>query len=152
MRLERYAEAVPYLRKAVSLASDNVDYIYSLGSVYRDNKMFDQAISEYNKVRVLKNDYPSLHNDLADIYVNLGRGQEALAEYRKEAKYCGEKLKNSPADPVLLNNYAYALNGSGESNRAQEIAEGLVSAYPRYRQAHLTMSKIYEKMGKRDLH
>ncbi|MFA4853738.1 MAG: tetratricopeptide repeat protein [Candidatus Omnitrophota bacterium] len=151
MRLERYREALPYLQKAVSLAPDNVDYIYSLGSVYRDDKMFNQAILEYNKVRVLKNDYPNLHNDLADIYVNLGRGEQALAEYRQEAKYCREKLKNSPADPALLNNYAYALNGAGESSRAREIAEGLVSTYPRYRQARLTISKIYEKMDKHDL-
>lgn len=151
MRLERYAEALPYLQKAVSLAPENVDYLYSLASIYRDNKMLSQAIEGYSKVNLLKSDYPNLHNDLADIYVVLGSPAQALVEYRQEAKYCREKLKNSPADPILLNNYAYALNGAGESSRAQEIAEGLVSAYPRYRQTYLTMSKIYEKMDKHDL-
>lgn len=151
MRLERYAEALTYLKKAVSLDPDNADYIYSLGSVYRDNKMVDQAISEYNKVRMLKNDYPNLHNDLADIYLNLGRTEEALSEYRQEIKYCREKLKNSPNDSTALNNYAYALSGIGESGKAQEIAEGLVSSYPRYREAYLTLSRIYEKMNKHDL-
>jgi len=50
-----------------------------------------------------------------------------------------------------LNNYAYALNGIGGSAKAEQIAEGLVLAYPRYRQAYLTLSKIYEKMNKNDL-
>jgi len=151
MRLERYGEAAAYLKKAVSLDPNNADYIYSLGSVYRDNKMFDQAISEYNKIRVLKNDYPNLHNDLADIYVNLGRNKEAISEYQQEIKYCREKLKSFPNDPVALNNYAYALNGINEPGKAQEVAERLVSLYPRYREAYLTLSRIYEKMNKHAL-
>ncbi|TAM43813.1 tetratricopeptide repeat protein [bacterium] len=151
MRLERYAQALPYLEKAVSLAPENVDYLYSLASVYRDNKMFSQALEEYGKVGALKSNYPNLHNDLADIYVILGQAVRALAEYRLEIKFCREKLKRSPADPLQLNNYAYALNGAGEPDKAREIAEGLVLAHPDYRQAHLTLAKIYEKMNKNDL-
>lgn len=152
MRLERYSEAIPYLEKAASLDPENADYVYSLASVYRDNKMFAQALEGYRKLGVLKNDYPNLHNDIADIYIALGKPDQALSEYRQEIKYSGEKLeKSSAADPVLLNNYAYALNGIGGSAKAQQIAEGLVLAYPRYRQAHLTLSKIYEKMNKNDL-
>ena len=80
MHLERYTEAITYLKKAVSLDPNNTDYIYSLGSVYRDNKMFNQAISEYNKLSVLKNDYLNLHNDLADIYDNLSNHAQAILE------------------------------------------------------------------------
>jgi tetratricopeptide (TPR) repeat protein len=53
MHLERYAQAIIYLKKAVSLDPNNTDYIYSLGSVYRDNQMPDQAILEYRKLNVL---------------------------------------------------------------------------------------------------
>lgn len=151
MRLERYPEALVYLKKAVSLDPDNLNYIYSLGSVYRDNRMFEQALAQYNKIRVLGDDFPNLHNDLADIYVNLGRPEEAIAEYRREINYCREKLKNSPRDPVALNSYAYALNGINEPDKAKEVAEGLVTLYPRYREAYLTLSLIYEKMHKPDL-
>jgi protein O-GlcNAc transferase len=151
MHLERYAEAITYLKKAVSLDSNNTDYIYSLGSVYRDNKMFNQAILEYNKLSVLKNNYPNLHNDLADIYDNLGNRTQAVLEYQKEAGYCQQELKNNPTSPVLLNNYAYALNGFGESEKAKETIEGVINAYPRYRQAYLTLSRINEKMQNADL-
>ena len=151
MYLERYTEALPYLRKAVNLAPDNLEYAYSLASVYRDAKMFDQAIAEYRRVSALKDDYPNLHNDLADIYIVLNRPNQALVEYKKEMQYGQEKMKIYPLDPVVLNNYAYALNGAGKSLQALEVAEKLVIAYPHYRQAHLTMSKIYEKLKKPDL-
>ena len=151
MHLERYAEAITYLKKAVSLDPNNTDYIYSLGSVYRDNKMFNQAISEYNKLSVLKNDYLNLHNDLADIYSNLGNRALAVLEYQKEARYCQQELRNNPGSPVLLNNYAYALNGLGESEKAKEIIGGVINSYPRYRQAYLTLSKINELMQNADL-
>lgn len=151
MHLERYAEAITYLKKAVSLDPNNTDYIYSLGSVYRDNKMFNQAISEYSKLSVLKNDYPNLHNDLADIYDNLSNHAQAVLEYQKEARYCQQELRNNPDNPVLLNNYAYALNGLGESEKAKEIIDGVINSYPRYRQAYLTLSRINEKMQNADL-
>jgi len=145
MHLERYAEAITYLKKAVSLDPGNTDYIYSLGSVYRDNKMFSQAISEYNKLMVLKNDYPNLHNDLADIYNILGNRGQAVLEYQKEARFCQQELETDPDNPELLNNYAHALNALGESEEARKIIEGVIKSYPRYRQAYLTLSKIYEK-------
>jgi len=146
MHLERYAEAITYLKKAVSLDPDNTDYIYSLGSVYRDNKMFNQSISEYNKLNVLKKDYPNLHNDLADIYDNLGNHAQSVLEYQKEARDCQLELASNPDNPVLLNDYAYALNGLGESEKAKEIINGVINSSPRYRQAYLTLSRIHEKM------
>jgi len=146
MHLERYDQAAIYLKKAVFLEPNNPDYIYSLGSVYRDNKMFDQAILEYNKLNVLKNNYLNLHNDLADIYYNLGDHEAAILEYQKEAQHCQRELENNPGNPVLLNNYAYALNGLGKSQEAKEVIEKVLLAYPRYRQAYLTLSKINEKM------
>ncbi len=151
MHLERYAEAITYLKKAVSLDPNNTDYIYSLGSVYRDNKMFDQAIIEYNKLNVLKDDYLNLHNDLADIYDNLGNRAQAISEYQKETRYCLRELENNPDNPVLLNNYAYALNCLGEFEKAKKAIESVVSSYPRYRQAYLTLARIHENMENSDL-
>lgn len=94
---------------------------------------------------VLKNDYPNLHNDLADIYNILGNRGQAVLEYQKEARFCQQELETDPDNPELLNNYAHALNALGESEEARKIIEGVIKSYPRYRQAYLTLSKIYEK-------
>ncbi len=151
MHLERYAEAITYLKKAISLDANNTDYIYSLGSLYRDNKMFNQAILEYNKLSVLKNGYPNLHNDLADIYENLGNSAQAILEYQKEVRYSQQELKDNPGDSVLLNNYAYALNGLGEFLKAKAVIDEVINYAPHYRQAYLTLSRINEKMQNKDL-
>lgn len=151
MLLERYSQALPYLQKALILASDNADYAYSLASVYRDNKMYNQAIEIYKKLSKLNNDYPNMHNDLADIYTILNDPYQALLEYRKEMQNCQVKIKHSPNDPVALNDYAYALNGVGQSKEAGQIAEKLIISYPKYRQAYITLSKIYQKTGRNDL-
>ncbi|MDD5560906.1 MAG: tetratricopeptide repeat protein [Candidatus Omnitrophica bacterium] len=151
MHQERYAEAITYLQKAVSLEPNNVEYIYSLGSVYRDNKMFNQAISEYNKVSALKNNYPNVHNDLADIYDNLGNRAQATLEYQKEVQLCQQEIRSNPDSPILLNNYAYALNGLGESKKAKGIIDGVINSHPSYRPAYLTLSKIGERMQDRGL-
>jgi tetratricopeptide (TPR) repeat protein len=87
-----------------------------------------------------------LHNDLADIYDNLGNRAQSVLEYQKEARDCQQELVGNPDNPVLLNNYAYALNGLGESEKAKEIIDGVINSYPRYRQAYLTLSRIHEKM------
>lgn len=146
MHLEQYSEAINYMKKAVSLDPDNPDYVFSLGSLYRDNKMFKEAIAEYNKLNALENDYPGLHNSLADIYDNLSDRDTALAEYQKEAQACREKLRLDPGNAEILNNYAYALSGLGQTSKAKEVVDGLIRDYPRYRQAYLTLAKISEKM------
>lgn len=151
MFIERYAEAIPYFKKASNIDPDNVNYLYSLASIYRDNKMYVRAIQEYKRLSALKNDYPNMHNDLADIYAVLNNSDLALQEYQQELRNCEIKLKISPLDPVTLNDYAYALNGIGQSQEASQIAEKLVAAYPRYRQAYITLSRIYQKMGKNAL-
>ena len=51
MNLERYEEAITFLEQAIKLDSQNKDYIYSLANLYRDNKRFELAISEYLSFR-----------------------------------------------------------------------------------------------------
>jgi tetratricopeptide (TPR) repeat protein len=148
MQLERYKEALVYLNKAVLLDPMNADLHYSLASVYRDSGRFNEAMQEYGNLIRIKQDYPNVHNDLGDIYKNLGRISEASVEYRKEMALTTEKLRSSVQGPALLNNLAYAYNGLGESRKAEETIQKVISAWPQYRQAYLTLAKIYEGSGK----
>jgi tetratricopeptide (TPR) repeat protein len=147
MNLERYEEALPYLKKAVELAPQDADMQYSLASVYRDSGRPIEAIREYGKLTFLKPDYPNVHNDLGDIYRNLSRDSDADSEFNKEIANCKVKLAINPEDAIILNDYAYALNGIGESDKAGETIEKVVTSNPGYRQAQLTLAKICEKTG-----
>ncbi len=151
MNLERCKEALAYLFRAVELDPGNLDYIYSLASIYRDNNMPQEALRWYAKLNSMRPDYPNLHNDVGDIYANLGRKTEALSEYIMEKENCRVKIKAGRADPETMNDYAYALNATGDYAQAREFAEALTQRHPRYRQAHITLSMIYEKLGRKDL-
>ncbi|MCX5705895.1 MAG: tetratricopeptide repeat protein [Candidatus Omnitrophica bacterium] len=151
MNLERYSEALPYLRKAVEITGQDADMQYSLASVYRDSGRPQEAIREYEKLLALRSDYPNVHNDLGDIYHNLRRDTDADSEFNKEIANCKAKLAGNPKDAITLNDYAYALNGVGESDKAREIIEKVIALNPGYRQAQLTLAKIYEKTGRQDL-
>jgi tetratricopeptide (TPR) repeat protein len=88
-----------------------------------------------------------VHNDLADIYYNQQKKEEALEEYRKEIRYSQERLTLNPQDAVTLNDLAYALNGIGEYDKAKENINQALSLRPNYRQAYLTLAKIQEGQG-----
>lgn len=151
MQLERYNEALPYLKQAVALDPQNADTLYSLASVYRDSGRPIEAIKEYGKLIALKSDYPNMHNDLGDIYYNMGKKEEALREYEAEISNSRNKLLRDPNDPVARNSLAYALNGSGDSVKAKESIDKVIASNPGYRQAYLTLAKIYEKTGRLEL-
>ncbi len=147
MQMERYAEALVYLREAARLDPGNLDIRYSLASTYRDRGMLNEAASEYKKIIQARQDYPNLYNDLGDIYTLQKKNEEALEAYQKEIDYSRRRLAANPDDPAILSNLAYALNGLGEHNKAKEIIEKVLALYPKYRQAYLTLAKIYEKLG-----
>jgi tetratricopeptide (TPR) repeat protein len=71
----------------------------------------------------------------------------ATLEFNKEIANCKAKLGLHPEDVTVLNDYAYALNGIGGSEKAREIIEKVFTLNPGYRQAQLTLAKIYEKTG-----
>jgi len=151
MNLEQYGEAVDFLEQAVSFEPVKEDYIYNLASVYRDNKMLDKALEEYSRLNNMNPQYPYLHNDLGDIYRNLGKESLALSEFQKEIEFAQLRLKGDNNNPVFLNGYAYALAQTGKYSLAQEIIEKVLTVYPRYRLAHLTLAKIYSNSGRQDL-
>lgn len=147
VQLERYDEAFMHLQEASKLDPGNLNIRYSIASTYRDRGMLNESVSEYKKIIPLRPDYPNIYNDLGDIYIQEGREEDALQAYRKEIEYSRQKLSSNPNDTFILNNLAYALNGAGDPNKAKEIVEKVLLLQPNYRKAHITLAKIYEKLG-----
>ena len=48
--VERYKEAIEYIRKAISLNENNVEYKYNLAVLYDITKDYDKAYSAYKEV------------------------------------------------------------------------------------------------------
>lgn len=146
MNIENYRKAIVHLEKARELSPNNFNICYSLASTYRDEGMFENAVLEYKKILHSLPEYPNVHNDLGDIYIQQQQEQEAFQEYHKEIKYCRQRLLISPNEPSILNGMAYAYNGIKESYKAKDIIDEVLTRWPSYRQAYLTLAKIEEKM------
>ncbi len=147
MNLERYDEAIVPLKKALELDPKNNNIHYSLASVYRDSSRPDEALAEYERLVSIQPNYPNVHNDMADIYKQKKDEPSARQEYSNELEYCRTKLSVDPRDIVALNNMAYAYNGLGQSEKAKGLIDKVLELEPGYRQAYLTLGKIYEKTG-----
>ncbi|WP_179020523.1 tetratricopeptide repeat protein [Winogradskyella forsetii] len=86
--LEKYAEAIPYLKayQGKNRKWNNTDY-YQLGYAYYKQNNFESAISEFNKIidgnnAVAQNAY----YHLGESYINLDKKQEALNAFRNASQ------------------------------------------------------------------
>ena len=86
--LQKYAEAIPYLKeyKGKKRKWNNTDY-YQLGYAYYKQNDFELAISEFNKIidgnnAVTQNAY----YHLGESYINLDKKQEALNAFRNASQ------------------------------------------------------------------
>jgi len=147
IQLERYREATTYLEKAFSRDPGNVNIHYSLASAYRDAGLFSKALAEYTAIATYNSTYPYLFNDIGEIYRNKGERVVSLEAFNRELVNANERLRSDPDNPVFLDSLAGALNGLGKYGEAKVIIEKAIKLNPRFRQAYLTLARIYEDSG-----
>ena len=84
-RLKRRDEAVSALRMAIRLQPEMAIAHYSLGNVLQDMGQFDAAVRAYREALRYEPEARSyyIHNDLGVALAQLGRRQEALAEFER---------------------------------------------------------------------
>jgi tetratricopeptide (TPR) repeat protein len=84
-RLNRRDEAVAALRMAIRLQPDMAIAHYSLGNVFQDMDQFEAAVGAYRDALRYEPEATSydIHNDLGVALAQLGRRQEALAEFNR---------------------------------------------------------------------
>lgn len=143
VQLERYHEALTYIKKASELSPANPNISYTLASIYRDNSMLEQSLLEYDKL----SDYPNIHNDKAGIYMAQGKKKQAFLEYSNQIKDCNHKLSVNSNDMLSLNNLANAYIGIEDYNKAETAINRAINIAPNYRQNYLTLANIQKHLG-----
>ena len=86
--LEKYTEAIPYLKeyKGKNRKWNNTDY-YQLGYAYYKQNDFESAISEFNKIIDGNNSVAqNAYYHLGESYINLDKKQEALNAFRNASQ------------------------------------------------------------------
>lgn len=147
MRLENYDEALKYLGKAYKLEPTNINILYNLANALRDNRNFNEALEKYKRLTKLKFDYPHVHNDLAGIYISMGKKAEAQKEYKNEMEIAKMELSQNPENVYSLNRLALAYDGFGQYEEARKIIDSVIKKRPDYGEAFYTRARIYENLG-----
>ncbi|MBN3038555.1 MAG: tetratricopeptide repeat protein [Candidatus Omnitrophica bacterium] len=145
MRLERYKEAIDYLRKAFELAPHDMDILYSLAGTLRDNGNFEEALQKYRELLNVNSSYPNVHNDIGDIYKAWGKEEQAKREYKSEIEIVSAQADAS--DPFSKNRLALAYKGLGEYIKAKEVIDKAIQDDPFYPEAYYTRAQIHEYLG-----
>ncbi|MGD0578507.1 MAG: tetratricopeptide repeat protein [Bryobacteraceae bacterium] len=103
------SEAVAAYRKAVELDPVSSGAWLNLGTVYYNQRQWDQAEACYRKALEVRSDYGLAHYNLGNLYDETGRPQEAIEQYKKaleidpsyaDAHYNLALLYQSAAEPL----------------------------------------------------
>lgn len=112
LRLEQLDEACHSFAKALHYGR-NPDLTARLAYCYVQNDQIAKGIKYYKQTLKYEPDHYDALSNLAAVYQNLGRTQEALDLL--------ERAQNIyPTDPILLNNYAFTLMHRGCARKAVE--------------------------------
>lgn len=125
-------EAIEYLKKALELNPDSVEYTMDLAGIYIDYDLLTEACILLNKLLIMNPDYNEGFTELAHCYLKLG-------DYKKALDNITQAIKLSPKNIGYLNKRGNIYELLGEYDKAIEdylqIAEGEFKAY------------IYEKIA-----
>ena len=115
---------------------------------YRDNKMYTEALADYNKTISMKDAQPQAYNSRARLFFDLAKGRDtlllALADYNKAISYDstdGEFLVNRGATYARL----------GDVEKAIENFNQGLKLKPDHAVGYLNRSIMYNATGKIDL-
>jgi serine/threonine-protein kinase len=107
----RYDEAIAQCRRALELNAGFYPAHFNLGRVYQQEKLYPQAISEYQKAKALEEGNPGLAAELARGYAAAGKRIEAL-------KIISQLTELSKRRYVSLYRVAQAYAALGEFDQA----------------------------------
>jgi tetratricopeptide (TPR) repeat protein len=135
-------DAIYSLKRSVSADSKNVQALYELGRLLVRLNRADEAVNYYldileSNVSERKSFHRVLELSLADLYVKLGKYQEAFDIYVKEEE----------ANARFL---GMILEAVGNSSRAADFYSLAVDKYPRDARNHLAISEFFIRQGRWD--
>lgn len=118
----KHLDAEPYLKKATIINPNDIVALSAYAFTLNQNKEDDKAIFYLNRALDLEPNDVNLIGTLGLIYNGMGEHQKSDSLYEKA-------LELKPDDPLVNNNYAYALAVRGEQlERALKMVEISVKA------------------------
>ena len=99
-RLGLLDKSIEQYRIALSLLPDNINVIYGLASSYRHKDMHEEAINLYDHLLKLDPSLPYAYVELAEIYKNTEKLNEAKEKLEEAIDIATKNLQKDPADKI----------------------------------------------------
>jgi Tfp pilus assembly protein PilF len=142
-RRGNYLEALQSIEQAIERDEDEYAYYNLRGLIHRSAGELDAALSDFTHVLTLNPYFTDAHNNLGATYAELGRSDEAMAEFQlvlKDPMYPHKEKAHANAGDLLFN--------EREFEKAIEHYQQAVIAKPDYYRAHFKLGKSYLALGK----
>lgn len=141
---QQFADQLPDLQKQVEKDPNNSNLQQQLGVAKYATNDLQGAKEAYEKGVALSNDNAILHNNLGNVYRDLGDYTKAETEYRR-AMELNPKLTTPYSN--LASIYQYNL---GKPDTALAIYESGIKSVPEYIDFYNSIALLYEQQGLKD--
>lgn len=140
-----YAEAIPLLEQALPMAKgNNIPIILArLGEAYYKTKAYDKSLDAYQKAMVANPTEAAYHNNVGNVYADMGKSAEAADEFKKAAE-----MDPSHAASYYFN-YGAIMYNQGKMDEAVGAFQKSVGADPNYAEGQFMLGRAL--MGKLDM-
>lgn len=173
-KTEHLSKATEAYREAIKLKSDFLDAHYQLATIYLSQKDYTHAISNLSRALELKSNIsdhqsdfstlvmPLLHLKLGEVYLLMGKYNEAKEVYQKVASFEGKAkvAKTDPTLPILAKEELEILAHSGLA-KTYQASRDFNAAIREYNEilklnlppslttlAHRKIGQIYRQQGR----
>jgi len=137
----RYPQALAALQKAAELQPDNFHTLRLLGNAYAFNDDLEGARETLQMAVLLEPSNPGIHYELAQVALNQGEDDLAMAESRKT-------LELDPDNPRAHEILGLAHHQRGDEETAIEILQSVISNDPSRVVATHTLGLCYRAVGR----
>lgn len=138
--------ALKEFQLAEKLNSSDGDIQIALGQSYHMMKAYVDAERHYKKAIALNEQNPIYQNNLAALYLDMQRWDDAIRYFRQSSS---NLLFTNPE--IALAGMGYAYVQKGENLTAVTHYKEAIKSNPAYHLAHQRLAEVYEKLGKNDL-
>jgi len=136
--LERYDEAIPFLKRAQEL--DPLAHRSDMASTFMRAGRFTEALAAARPVIEFDPDYPRGHSTLGWAYLKLGRLEEGLAALRRAVEL-------APDDTFFLAQLGQGLATAGRTEEARRIADQLEQLATEREVSPYHLAYVYTGLG-----
>ncbi len=138
----RNAESVDEYKKAIEIDPDFVGAYANLGNAYGRAQMYNEAVNIFQKAIKIRPD-PSVYNNLAMVYRDMGKNIEAIESLKKA-------VKMDPANTIIYFNLGNAYASMGNTQEAIEAYRQVIALSPNNARAYNNIGFLLKSSGKND--